>query len=198
MGAGGIVSTPSDLAKFGEALFSGKLISQKSLEQMTTLKDRAGMGIFKMPFGENEGFGHTGAIDGFSSMFSYFPGSKVSFAMLSNGTNYSNNEIAKKVLSAVYNKPFDIPSFSNYEVSTEDLDKYLGIYSTTELPLKITITKKDKTLVLQATGQSPLELEAIEKDIFTFDRAGIVLEFKPSENKAILKQGGGTFTFTKE
>ena len=50
MGAGGIVSTPSDLLKFAEALFSFKIISKNSLSKMEKLEDNYGMGLFKMPF----------------------------------------------------------------------------------------------------------------------------------------------------
>lgn len=198
MGAGGIVSTPTDLTKFAETLFSGKLISEKSLKLMTTLKDGFGMGIFKLPFDKMNGLGHTGAIDGFSSMFVYFPDNKVSFALISNGDNYNNNTISIAVLSAVFKKPYDIPDFKTYKVTSEELDKYLGIYATKDLPLKLTITKEGNTLIAQATGQQKLPLEARGKDVFTFDRAGIILEFNPEKNTAILKQGGGNFTFTKE
>lgn len=198
MGAGGIVSTPADLTKFGEALFSGKIISEKSLAMMTTLKDDFGMGIFLLPFGESQSWGHTGAIDGFSSMFSYFPDSKISYALISNGNNYNNNTISLTVLSAVFGKPYDIPDFKTYAVSPEELDQYLGVYSTRDLPLKLTISKEGTTLVAQATGQQPLPLEAKEKNIFTFDRAGIVMEFNPEVKTIVLKQGGGEFTFTKE
>lgn len=198
MGAGGIVSTPADLAKFVEALFSGKIISEKSLKWMTTLKDGFGMGIFQIPFHETKGFGHTGAIDGFSSMLVYFPGSKVSFALLSNGNNYNNNSIAIAALSAAFNKPYDIPELNKYIVTSAELDKYTGVYATKELPLKLTITKEGDTLIAQATGQQKLPLEARSKKIFAFDRAGIVLEFNPEKNMAVLKQGGGEFTFTKE
>jgi CubicO group peptidase (beta-lactamase class C family) len=45
MGAGGMVSTPSDLTQFIEALFGGKLISPASLEQMKTIQDKYGMGL---------------------------------------------------------------------------------------------------------------------------------------------------------
>jgi hypothetical protein len=45
---GGIVS-PS-LLQFIEALFSGKLISPASLEQMKTIQDKYGMGLFKYRF----------------------------------------------------------------------------------------------------------------------------------------------------
>ena len=198
MGAGGIVSTSSDLIKFIEALFSGKIISEKSLDQMTALKDHFGMGIFQIPFGEMKGLGHSGAIDGFSSMLMYFPEKKVSFALISNGDNYNNNAISIAVLSAVFNKPYDIPDFREYVVTSADLEKYLGVYSTKELPLKLTVTKDGDTLIVQATGQQQLPLEARSKDVFAFDRAGIVLEFNPEMKTVLLKQGGGQFTFTKE
>jgi len=198
MGAGGIVSTPTDLTKFSEALFSGKIISKKSLELMATLKDGFGMGIFPLPFYEFSGLGHTGAIDGFSSMLAYFPDNKVSFALISNGDNYNNNTISITVLSAVFNKPYDIPDFKTYNVTSEELDTYLGTYETKDLSLKLTITKEGETLIAQATGQQQLPLEAKEKDVFAFDRAGIILEFNPEKKTVVLKQGGGEFTFTKE
>lgn len=47
LGAGGIVSTPTDLVKFSDALFSGKLVSKESLEQMQTINGQYGMGLSK-------------------------------------------------------------------------------------------------------------------------------------------------------
>lgn len=198
MGAGGIVSSPTDMVKFGNALFSGKIISKKSYTQMTNIKDGYGMGLFKLPFYEKEGFGHTGAIDGFSSMLSFYPESGVTFALLSNGNNYSNNQIAITVLSEVFHKPYNIPEFKSFAVTTEDLDKYLGTYITDALPLKLTITKKGATLIAQVTGQQQLLLEATDKDVFSFDKAGIVLKFNTEKKTVILEQGGGEYLFTKE
>jgi hypothetical protein len=53
-------------------------------------------------------------------------------------------------------------------------------------------------LISQATEQSPFPLEATEKDKFTFDPAGIKMEFNPDKNEMTLKQGGETVLFTKE
>lgn len=198
MGAGAIVSTPSDLLQFSNALFNGKIISEKSLQLMETIKDNYGSGLFQMPFGAKKAFGHTGGIDGFTSNFGYFPAEKVAFAYTSNGSNYNNNNVAIAILSAVFNQPYEIPSFQKVDLSSNDLDQYLGIYSSKDIPLKITITKNDKTLMAQATGQSSFPLEATDQNIFKFDQAGIVLEFKPSDKKMILKQGGKTYNFTQE
>src|SRR5690606_30985778 len=100
-----------------------------------------------------------GGIDGFTSIFSFFPDGNVSYAMTSNGTNFNNNDISLAVLSAIYNIPYDIPDFKIYEVKSEDLDQYLGVYSSSQITLKITITKKNKTLIAQATGQASFPLE---------------------------------------
>ncbi len=198
LGAGGISSTPGDLTKFSDALFTGKLLKPESLELMKTIKDNYGMGLFQIPFYNKKGYGHTGGIDGFSSVFSYFSDGNISYALTSNGTNFNNNDISIAVLSAVYDKPYDLPEFSTYEVTSEDLEIYLGVYASEQIPLKISVTKDNATLIAQATGQSSFPLEATEKDKFKFDQAGVVLEFNPAEKSMVLKQGGGQFTFTKE
>jgi CubicO group peptidase (beta-lactamase class C family) len=198
LGGGGIVSTPVDLTLFSDALFSGRLVSENSLKQMKTMKDHLGMGLFQMPFYEKTGFGHNGAIDGFVSLFVWFPDGNISFACISNGTNYNVNDIAIAVLSAVYNKPFEIPEFKTYHVTDEELDKYLGVYSSNQLPLKITITKEGNKLTGQGTGQPPFPLEATGQDKFKFEPAGIVMEFSPADKAMVLKQSGGIFNFVRE
>ena len=198
LGAGAIVSTPTDLTKFADALFNAELVSAKKIELMKTLKDNYGMGLFRVPFYDKFGYGHNGGIDGFTAVMYHFSDDNTSMAFTSNGSNFDNNQISIALLSAAYNKPFEIPSFTYYEVTTEDLDKYLGVYSSKDIPLKITITKTDKTLIAQATGQSSFALEAADKDKFKFDQAGIVMEFNPSDKSMVLKQGGGTFNYTKE
>lgn len=198
MGAGAIVSTPTDLSRFIEGVFTGKIISAASLEQMKTAKDGYGMGMFPAPFAAKKGFGHDGSIDGFTSMLVYFPEEKTTIAIVNNGSNnYSNKEISEFAYNWVYNKPFEIPSFKTATYTTDQLDKYVANYTTTEIPISITITKEGTSLMAQATGQSAFPLEAAEENVFKFSPAGIVLEFKPAQNQMILKQGGGVFTFTK-
>ena len=198
MGAGAIVSTPSDLTAFAFALFNDKIISAKSVELMKTIKDGYGFGLFQMPFGDKKSYGHTGGIDGFNSVYGYFPNEKIGFAVTSNGNNYNTNNVSIVLLSAIFNVKYDIPDFKEIDLTTEELDKYLGCYSTKDLPIKITFTKKDKTLISQATGQSAFALVATEKDKFKFDQAGVELEFNPTAKTMILRQRGRTFTFIKE
>lgn len=198
LGAGGIVSTPTELTTFISALFSGKLVAEQSLETMKTIRDNYGMGLFQMPFYDKYGFGHSGGIDGFSSLYSYFPEDKLAFALTSNVPGYNNNDIAIAVLSAAYDKPFDLPKLAAYEVTEEELQQYLGTYSSEQVPLKITISKKGTTLIAQATGQASFPLHATEEHVFRFDQAGIVLTFNPSENIMELRQGGGVMIFQRD
>jgi len=196
-GAGALVSTPADLDKFIEALFAGKLISLSNLERMKTMRDNYGMAMFVIPFYEKKSYGHTGGIDGFSSMLSYFPVEKLAVAYISNGTVYSTNDIMIGVLSIYFNKPFNIPAFKSIILKTEDLDKYLGNYTSTQIPLKIAITKNNTSLIAQATGQPPLTLETVDTDKFVFTPAAITMQFDPAKGEFTVLQGGKTYLFTK-
>ena len=198
LGAGGIVSTTEDLLFFISNLFAGKIINTASLEQMTKLEDGYGMGIFPVPFYDKKGFGHTGGVDGFSSFLYIFPEEKISIALTSNGSRFNNNDIAIAALSDCFDKPFTLPSFYAVELTSADLDKYLGSYANPEIPIKISITKDSLSLIAQATGQPSFTLELIGKDSFEFSPAGVEIQFIPQKNLLILKQGGGEFSFKRE
>jgi len=196
-GAGAVVSTPTDLVKFIEALFLSKIVSRQSLERMRTITDGFGMGMLQMPFDTKKAFGHGGAIDGFGANVAYFPEDSIAVAYCSNGQVYPLNDILIGVLSIVFGRDYAIPTFETLSLQPEALDGYLGVYSSTQLPLKITITKDGKGLVAQATGQQSFPLEAVSKDTFTFDRAGVRMEFTPAKREMTLKQGGGVYLFSK-
>lgn len=198
LGAGALISTPSDLTIFAQSLFEGKLISQSSLDQMKTVVSGMGLGLMAIPFYDMKGYGHTGGIDGFNSVYCYFPDKKLSYAMVSNGINYNFNQISLAVLCDFTGKEYALPVISNVQISAEELDKYTGTYSSTQIPLKITITRENNTLMAQATGQSKFPLEATTKESFKFDAAGVVMDFNINEGKMTLKQGGASFIYSKD
>lgn len=198
LGAGGVASTPDDLVKLSNALFTGQVLSSGSLTFMESLEDGYGMGLLGSPFDEMKGYGHNGGIDGFSSAFAHFANDNVSYALISNGTDYNNNDITIAVLSAVYGKPYDIPAFSHYKVSPEALDKYVGVFSSRKMPLKLTVSRQDDRLLVQLTGQPAFPLEPSAKDIFSVSRVGAILHFDPETGTVTLKQGGGVIKFTRE
>jgi len=197
-GGAGIVSNAIDLALFGTALFNGKLISIHSLQQMKTIKDDHGMGLVQMSFDDKTGFGHAGGWDGFSSNFVYFLDRNISFAFTANGLHYDKNTIVSAVLNVVYNKSFEIPEFktSTYSATDEDLDNYAGIYSSEEIPEKITLIKIYNTL-FGTKENSYVPLVATEKGKFEFAEEGIILEFNPIDKSMAFTERGKIYNFKK-
>jgi CubicO group peptidase (beta-lactamase class C family) len=193
-GAGSLISTPTDLVKFIQALFDLKLISQESLNQMMQNK----MGMFTFPLDGKTLYGHGGGIDGFNALLVYLPEEKLALAYTSNGKVYPVNNIILSIFDIYRNKPFQIPTFESMAVSPEVLDKYVGVYASPGFPLKITVTRQGPTLQAQATGQSSFPLDATAQDKFKFEPAGIVIEFDAAKNQMTLKQRGQETVFTKE
>ena len=96
-----------------------------------------------------------------------------------------------------YSKPFQIPSFESVAISPEVLDKYVGVYSSPEVPVKFTITREGATLFVQPGEQSAAPLEATAQDKFQIQGAA-VFEFDAAKNQMIQKRGGRERVFTKE
>ena len=198
IGAGAVVSNPTDLIKFSHALFGGQLLNMEYVEQMKNIQDGYGLGLFSFPFRGRTSYGHTGGIEGFSSIFGHFDDGNVTFAMTSNGANMKTNDISIAVLSTVYNEDFEMPEFNTYEVTPEQLEAYTGVYSAPEFPLDITISVVEGVLKGQATGQPAFTLDAVDEHQFEFVAAGINMTFNPEENTMLFKQRGATVNFTKE
>ncbi|MES2061027.1 MAG: serine hydrolase domain-containing protein [Bacteroidota bacterium] len=194
-GAGSMVSTPANLDKFIEALFTGKLVKPASLELMKTMKDNFGLAIFVSPFKGKTGYGHGGAIDAYRAELAYFPEQKLAISYTANGGSYDPSKIMQGVFSICFNEPYTIPTF----VAVKGLEKYVGIYASKQIPIKITITADGNVLSAQATGQSAFPLDGTTTaDKFAFEAAGIVMEFRPDKHEFTLKQGGAEYVFVKE
>lgn len=84
------------------------------------------------------------------------------------------------------------------EVATLDLEPYVGTYSNSEQPFKLSFSKKDKTLMAQATGQTMVTLQALGNHSFAYTSANIVFKFDPSTQKVTLRQGSDQKEFKKE
>lgn len=198
MGAGAIVSTPTDINKFATALFEGKLIRAEHVEQMQKMQDGFGLGLFAFPYYGKTSYGHTGGIDGFRSVFSYFPDSRISYALTSNALKYDMNNISLGMLNGVFNNPFTLPDFSSVAVSVADLDKLTGVYTSKELQIAITIRHDGKSLIAHPSGQSPKTMLARSSAKYEDPGAGVMLEFTPAEGKMLLKQNGRTFQYNRQ
>ena len=199
-GAGSIVSTPNDMAKFIHALFQLKLISQENLTLMRTIKDRDGIGMEPFLWAGKTFYGHTGGGDNYGSWLAYLPEEKLAVAYTTNAKVLPVGDIMKSILDIYYDKPFEIPSFESIVVSTEILDQYVGVYSTTEAPVKFTVTRNGTKLYIQPPGgQAAAPLEATAQDKFKLEgQNGVSFEFDAAKKQMIVKRPQGERLFTKD
>jgi len=195
-GSGFIISTVADQAKMIESLFGGKLISKQSLDQMINLK--SGMDSFS--YNGKTFYGHTGGIDGFGSWLVYQPEEKLTLSYATNGKVYSVEKLVDDIFQIYYNKPFEIPSFEALQISTETLDKYAGVYVTTEAPVKFIVKRDGNRLFLEmsGSGKPAFAIEPIAEDKFKIDSPPMEFDFDVAKKQMTIKRGGGEKVFTKE
>jgi D-alanyl-D-alanine carboxypeptidase len=197
-GAGSLISTPADLTKFITALFELVLVSQESLDKMTDIEEKYGLGIVKYVKDDKTLYGYGGGIDGFNALTVYLPEEKLAIAFTSNGRNFQGINILGAIWDIYWNKPFELPTFESISIKTEILDKYVGIYSSPEVPVKFIVTRENSVLRLNG-GEGPvIPLEAETEKKFKIARRGIIIEFIPEKEQMILTREGKETIFTKE
>ncbi|GAB3917705.1 serine hydrolase domain-containing protein [Larkinella terrae] len=196
-GAGAIVSTPTDLVKFIEALFAHRLVKPASLERMKTMVDGYGMGLFPYDFGAKTGYGHNGRIEEFYSALRYFPETKLAIAYCTNGILYPRTDILDAVLKISFRKPDTIPFSQPNLLKSKDLDAYLGSYSSTQLPIVVTCTKAGSQLVLETKGKS-FEVVPINSNYFMHAPTGTFFEFHPDKGELLIKETDNVYELRRK
>ena len=121
LGAGGLVSTPTDLVTFYYSLFNGKVLSQHSLNQMMKIKDTFGLGIQKFTYSGKNSFGHRGRTDEFNSIVIHNLDENFTLAITDNS---SFSEIPAMVKDIYYTYFNDI----SIAISAEEIKKFVGTY----------------------------------------------------------------------
>jgi D-alanyl-D-alanine carboxypeptidase len=142
-------------------------------------------------------YGHTGGGDNYGAWLAYLPEEKLPVAYTTNAKVYPVVNIVRGVVDIYHNNPFTNPALESIAVSPEVLDKYVGVYSSPEAPVKFTITRDGSTLYFQPPGQSAVPLEATAQDKFQIEGA-VVIEFDAAKKQMIQKRGGRERVFTKE
>ena len=115
----------------------------------------------------------------------------------------TTEELTKVVIDPDYVLP-DVNSLNNKwrasdgAETVEILTDYLGVYSTPEFPMKITVSENSGTLVLEAEGQPALPLESEGGGEFSMEEAGLSIQFNAEKTGFKLDIGGQVFDLTKE
>lgn len=195
-GAGAILSTPADMAKFIKALFDLQLVSKGSLDQMKTMRDGEGMGMELFSFAGRTLYGHTGGSNVSGAWLAYEPTEKLAMAYTTNAKIYPVSDIIAAVFDIYWNRPYQIPTFDALQVSPEILDTYVGVYVVTGTPAKMTIVKTGATISIE-NGGNVVPLEATATDKFKI-APGVTVEFDAAKKQMTIKRPQGERVFTKE
>ena len=194
-GSGFLISTTADMATFIYELFNGKLVAKESLDQMI----QHNMGIDTFSYNGKRAYGHTGGIDGFGAWLAYIPDEKLAVSYGTNGKVYPVAKLIEDVFNIYYNKVFTLPSFEGISISTELLDKYVGVYSSPDVPRKFKITREANILYVQPGDESAVPLEATAEDQFRIESVGIILRFDAAKKQLFLiRRNGPERVLTKE
>jgi CubicO group peptidase (beta-lactamase class C family) len=195
-GAGAIVSTPQEVTIFMNGLMEGKLISAKSLEQMKVITDGIGYGIGQFSMYDRSIYGHSGGIDGFTSLVIYEPREKVTIAFTSNGSQLGLRNIVIEGLDSFMDIPFE--KTEAIEVSDEYLNNYVGLYSSEQAPFTLTFYVKDNSLFGGPTGNHHNKLVPSKENQFLLESDGATANFTPENDGLLLLINGMELTFSKK
>lgn len=102
--AGAVISTPSDMARFGHALYTGKLVSETALLEMQKDfgaekgGDHYGLGMRMWDDFGIRHIGHTGALMGYRSILMYLPEYDVTIALATHHSHYNWYDLVNGVM----------------------------------------------------------------------------------------------------
>jgi D-alanyl-D-alanine carboxypeptidase len=182
-GAGALLSTVSDMARWTQSLFGGELLSAESLEKMTT--------DFELNNGEHAGYGygvgigerfgiqeinHGGGIHGFTTYGTWIPDQKIYVAVLCNNDEMNPGFVASRM--ALDTAGADYPELTEIEVDPSSLADYVGVYEISDGDTRSVTVEDGHLYTLRGEGH-PSEIVAHSEDAFfyamsfthlTFDR----------------------------
>jgi CubicO group peptidase (beta-lactamase class C family) len=210
-GAGALYSTVDDLYKWNEALYNGKVLSDKSLSAaLTPVKLNNGTVPAGFEYGYGLGLGkfrdiptaqHGGGLHGFISQLSRYPDEKLTVAILTNisppQANLNANTIAQFYL---WDKMAKQSSYAAQAVSAQNLKAYEGRYDFRNGAVMI-ITSEGNDLFAQLTGQSKFPIFPSAPDEFFWKVVEAKIKFTKNEKGEVtgghFSQGGNEIDVPK-
>lgn len=193
--AGSIYSTPNDLIKWDESLFTEKILSaaQKKMAFAPGL-NKYGYGWFADTIHSKPVLHHGGAIDGFGVQnIINLQDSTIVLVML-NAEMEHPDKIARDLLGIVYGETINLPQVSKeIQLQPEVLQRYTGNFLVNN-EMKVTLKLENNKLMIAPEGQPFAQLYAETETLFFFKIMDAKIEFITSAGGAyksfLFKQGG--------
>jgi CubicO group peptidase (beta-lactamase class C family) len=157
--AGGLYSTAEDLYAWEQALFTGKLLSPKSMAAMfTPFKGQYGYAWYVGKQLERNCMTHGGRIEGFMTSVDHFPDDRLTVIVLSNLDSVPANRIARDLAAVVFGQyREEVREHKAIAVDPRIYDAYVGQYELAR-NLTISVTREGNKLIGQAAGHQKVEL----------------------------------------
>jgi len=212
-GAGALYSTVKDLYLWNEAVFNGKVLSEKSLQAAFTKatlnnkeKVNYGYGWSLDDIRGNKFISHGGGLHGFVSYLERQPESKVTISVLCNSTpapsgiNPGQNAqlIAEYILWKQLDKHKSL--VADTSITAETLKAYVGRYNYGRGTIMI-VKLEGNQLIAQLTGQPTFPIFPSSKTEFYWKVVEAKISFMKDENgvvtHAIHNQGGQNINVKK-
>jgi D-alanyl-D-alanine carboxypeptidase len=182
--AGALFSTADDLARWEQALFAGKLLTQGSLAQMLTpvqvrsgLSTKYGYGWGVWEYAGTRFVEHAGDIFGFLSQVLYVPSEKLLVILLSNnpgqgpGPDLLSLRIAAKALGRALEDRRPVA------LDPRTLDEYVGVYRFDETLARV-ITREGDRLFARRTGGEKQPVFPLSPDELYFEETDTRIRFQ--------------------
>jgi len=197
--AGSLASTTGDLLIWDQALYTEKLVSKKSIDEITAPeKGDAGYG-YGWSIGKRFGHksvSHGGGIYGFATDISRYPDDKVTVVVLSNIQSSPSGQISSNLAAIVFGAPYEIPKERKFiSLDAKKLESYVGEYQIGP-NMVVSITLDDGKLMGQLGGQSKFALLPESETVLYSKDVNAQFVFTKNDKGQIdgftLKQGGGS------
>ena len=210
----GISSTPRDLLKWDQALYTEKLISfagQEQAYQPFKLGNGKTASLLGLPYGfgwlvlpvraySGKGYMHTGGYAGYASIIVRYPEKRKTVIVLSNTFNsVSILALGGAIESILFERPFTIPKALPFKksalLSPTQLEAVSGTYTLVSAPeMKIIISTKLGQVYAQLSGQQEAEIYPESETDFFYTIVNATIRFSKDKagkmNKLVLSQNG--------
>lgn len=193
--AGALYSTTGDLLRWEQGLFGGKVLSQASLQKMTTpFKSNYGFALIIREEKGRKVIEHGGGIDGFNTSLAYYPNEKLTVVALSNVNGLAPNQMTPKLAAVALGEKVVLPSErKSITLPPDVLKQYAGTYEFAR-GINMVVTLEGDQLSSKLGAQPPMPILPESQTMFFSKAVDAEIEFVKDSQGAvtalILHQGG--------
>lgn len=213
-GAGAIVSTPINLVRYMDALFTRRLLSAYNLDSLRGQEGSPGICLANYTAGGQAGFGAGGVLDGYWAVVYYFPEKKLSVAFTTSAPLLPPEDILDEVFAILFERGHQPRSFQAAPPTAKQQKAFAGSwrwkpeappdtrfrrFADPNLhPLEgLQIVSAAEGLVLNKDAAGEAKLIPLGGDDFVLEGTTWYLRFSPRSNELVIRDYDRAYYFTR-